>query len=269
MNLVYKITFTKRKAKGINPHLYIGSKTNCTFDGKNIIDRNGNVYIGSSMFKGYKEIAKADELLVEILFESDSYDDTLQMERDEHIKNNVKLSELFFNQSIATICTYTHPDYKTMKNINTGKTCRLSEDEITEDWVGVTTGFSWYTNGEKEVSSQEHPGKGWKKGRLPDCGNYNNFYKNGNEKEIRAKGAKTRKENGNYIAYNKGQRGVFKHSEESKAKMKLRPKMTGEKNGMFGKIVINNGEINARITKDDIIPDGWVKGMLKKKRTSS
>ena len=35
-----------------------------------------------------------------------------------------------------------------------------------------------------------------------------------------------------------------------------------------GKITINNGTNNKFIYKDDPIPDGWVKGMLKKKKSA-
>ena len=80
------------------------------------------------------------------------------------------------------------------------------------------------------------------------------------------KGVKTRKENGTYIAWNKGITGEYKHSDETKRKMSelRKEKSKGENNPMFGKKVINNGVINKIINKDESLPNGWNYGRLKK-----
>ena len=60
------------------------------------------------------------------------------------------------------------------------------------------------------------------------------------------------------------------HSEEIKRKMSkvLKGRTSGEKNGMFGKKYkwINNGIEQRHIKLDEDIPEGFVKGMLKRKK---
>ncbi len=54
-----------------------------------------------------------------------------------------------------------------------------------------------------------------------------------------------------------------KHSAETKAKMSEKAKLrTGDKNSQFGTMWIMNPESgeSKKIAKDDLIPDGWVKG---------
>ena len=53
------------------------------------------------------------------------------------------------------------------------------------------------------------------------------------------------------------------HSEETKAKMKL--KASGRNSSQFGTMWITNGQENKKIKKDvDIIPEGWYKGRVNK-----
>lgn len=59
----------------------------------------------------------------------------------------------------------------------------------------------------------------------------------------------------------------FKHSEESKNKMRISigDKQKGEKNSQYGTIWITNGIEQKKIKKYNKIPEGWYKGMLKRK----
>ena len=266
MHCVYKITFTRRKELNRFPYYYIGSKSNCTYINNILLDKKGKQYFGSSNYKNYKNIVETekDNLIFEILYSSNIYDEVLLYEKNIHIKNNVVLSNEYFNQQIATLNTYSNPEYKTMKNLKNGKTTRLLESEITEDWVGVSSGKKWYNNGEinKTFNLNEVP-DGWIKGRLNYKSNPNNFYKNGKEETIK-KGVETRMKNGSYVAYNKGKKGLYKHSEETKKKFKNRERLYKEKNGMYNKMFITDGIINKVVDKNFIIPHDWKKGLTKK-----
>lgn len=267
MHIVYKITFNRYKENNILPYYYIGSKSNCSYKDGIIIDKRGNPYYGSSKYKNYNKIVsdEIDFITVEILHETDSYDEALLLEKNLHIENNVVLSPEFFNQSVATCNTYTNPEYKTMRNILSGKTARLLESEINDDWVGITHGSKWYNNGivNKMFDQNELVPEGWIKGRINCKSNPNNFYAKGKEAAIK-KGVETRKANGNYVPYNKGTVGLYKHSQATLEKLKLRPKPAGDKNGMYGKIFITDGNINKTINKDKCIPVGWKRGMTRK-----
>lgn len=266
MHCVYKITFNRRKEDNIFPYYYIGSKSNYSFINGVIIDNRGDEYYGSSNYNGYNQILsdEKDHISTEILFESDNYNKTLEYERDMHIKFNVVLSDEYFNQQIATFSTYSNPEYKTMKNIKNGKVARLLEHEITADWKGVSFGKSWYNNGTINKTLYEYEvSDGWVKGRLNYKGNSNNFYKNGKKETIK-KGVETRMKNGSYVSHNKGKKGLYKHSDETLLKLKNRPKMIKEKNGMYGKMWINDGINNQLIRKNDDIPEGWKKGVIRK-----
>lgn len=59
-------------------------------------------------------------------------------------------------------------------------------------------------------------------------------------------------------AHNKGK----KWSQERKDKQSSNN--SGEKNPMFGKLVVNNGVTNLVINKGDVIPEGYVRGSLQK-----
>lgn len=269
MHCVYKITFNNRKNINKFPYYYIGSKSNCTYTNGTLYDKNGKTYYGSSLYNGYYDIVKEeiDNIITEILYIADNYDDALEHERLLHINNNVVLSDEYFNQQIATISTYSNPLYKTMKNIKNGKVARLLECEITDDWKGVSYGKSWYNNGviNKTFNPDSVP-DGWIKGRLNYKGNPNNFYKNGKVEAIK-KSVEQRKNNGSYIAHNKGKTNLYKHSEETKKKFKNRKKSIGSNNGMYGKIWINDGGKNQLIDKNLAIPGGWSKGQIKKAKS--
>jgi hypothetical protein len=67
-------------------------------------------------------------------------------------------------------------------------------------------------------------------------------------------------------ALNRKKNGRHLHSEETKKLLseKKRGKYIGEKHPTFGTIVINDGVINKRHFKNQPIPKGWYKGMIKK-----
>lgn len=54
------------------------------------------------------------------------------------------------------------------------------------------------------------------------------------------------------------------HKEETKQKMSLshKGKHEGEKNSQYGKMWITNGQISSKISKTEIIPEGWHKGRV-------
>lgn len=55
MNVVYKLSFINRINAKIPPYYYIGSKTNCTFDGTNIIDKMVNFIIRLRHLPNFKK----------------------------------------------------------------------------------------------------------------------------------------------------------------------------------------------------------------------
>lgn len=68
MNLVYKMTFESRLKNKTPPYYYVGSKTNCFFDGKNIIDEDGKIYKTSSKVKELKDSFLLESPKIEILY---------------------------------------------------------------------------------------------------------------------------------------------------------------------------------------------------------
>ena len=270
MNIVYKIIFTKRKTEKNYPYYYIGSKSNCEFiDGK-IIDKRNNAYYGSSSYKDYKEIVKQNisEIEIEILYFSNDYKDVLNKEHLIQIQHNVVISPEYFNQSYANINNYTDPDYSTMKNLKSGKICKIPSDHpeiISGEWVGLTTGRHWYNNGKVNILSTNKP-DGWKNGRTTDFSKEkNSFFGKKHTINSMEKMVKTRREKDSYIPWNKGKTGAQKWSNETREKMKIsrNGKYTGEKNGMFNKRFINNGTINKLIDVSSNVPEGWKLGRCK------
>jgi hypothetical protein len=274
VHIVYKVTLGSRLKAKTPPYFYIGSKSNCEFDGKNIYDRKNKKYYGSSKSKLYKDYLKIEtDILLDILYTSDYYNDCLEMERKIQIDNNVVISNEYFNCSIATISNLTNPEYISARQLSTGKIARIHKDEINEDWVGVSSGKSWFNNGKenKLFKCDDHP-IGWEKGRLGNfLNNSKNFTKNISQEELSKRMVVSRKGNGNYKAWNKDKTGLYKHTDTAKEKMKIakQNKGSGTENSMFGKVIINNGIQNTTIRNDQKIPDGWVKGRLWKKNTAS
>ena len=273
MHVVYKITLGDRIKTQTPPYFYIGSKSNCRFDGEFIYDRRNRKYYGSSKSSLYKEcLERETSIKVEILHIFDTYDDCLEMERKIQIENDVVVSNEYFNCSIATINNLTNPDYITAKQLSTGKTARIHKNKINNDWVGVSRGKHWFNNGvENGCFMEGEQPNGWVRGRLGDfTKSSGNFTKNISQEELSSRMVIARKRNNSYNAWNKGKTGTYKHTDAAKEKMKAsrRGRRYGEENPMFGKMIINNGIENTSIEKDQEIPDGWAKGRLCKKPTS-
>lgn len=167
--IVYLIEFTNRRLQNIRPYYYIGSKSNCFFDGNNILDRKGNPYYGSSKAYGYKEAIASDNIRVHILGTYDTHDECISSERDFHIHNDVVADTRFWNLSNATENTYSNPDYATYRNIITGKTVRLHRNHplvVNREYVGVTAGYACYTNGIDDTYCRINSAPpGWVRGR--------------------------------------------------------------------------------------------------------
>lgn len=189
MHIVYLIKFVNLEHNDLLQHLYIGSKSNCNFINGKIIDSNGKYYYGSSEDGLMKHLILTEEMLIEKLYSSDIYEEVLRMERDIHIINDVVADTRYFNKSIATINTYTNPDYATYKHIITGKCVRLPRTHpmvLSSEYVGVTSGFKVYNNGEIQIQCDHHPGEKWIEGILESnrlYGDLNGFHGKKHTKE--------------------------------------------------------------------------------------
>ena len=145
MNVVYKISFLDRIRDNKPPYYYIGSKSNCTFDGTNIIDKRGNAYFGSSKYNNYKEIVSSSTIKVDILYKSKIYKDVLIEEARIQTECDAMRSPEYFNLSIAnTVSNFTEPDTGTFMCIaDESKIIRLKIDDplvVSGMYVGVTKG---------------------------------------------------------------------------------------------------------------------------------
>jgi len=153
MHIVYCLTFESLKSAGKSPFKYVGSKSNCKFDGINIINERGNPYYGSSGYKDYKQIVHDNEISVEILSCFDDYKDALKHEKEIQMSLDVVASPEYFNLSIAAYNNFTDPEYATYKHTDTGKTVRLKRDhELVKSgvYVGVSSG-AVFTEDERKI----------------------------------------------------------------------------------------------------------------------
>lgn len=170
MHIVYLIKFNRDKI----PNMYIGSKSNCTVDGNKIIDKNGNLYMGSSKVKEFVELVTSGvgyELFV--LGEYHSFSEALSAEREAHIANDVVASPKFFNRIKANESNYSNPEFATYKHVSTGKVARLERNHpsvLSGEWVGVT-------KGNQQVLSEEQ------RLRKSSFGEKNGFYGKKHSKE--------------------------------------------------------------------------------------
>jgi hypothetical protein len=164
-NIVYIIEFVTRKANNIEPYYYIGSKSKCFFDGIDLITSAGKLYFGSSKAKGYTEALKSSEIKIHILASFDNYEDCISAETYYHILNDVVADTRFWNLSYAATNSFSNPEYVTVRNTRTGKTVRLPkthEKILSGEYVGVTSGMHYYTNGyEDKLCLDKDAPEGW------------------------------------------------------------------------------------------------------------
>jgi hypothetical protein len=144
MHIVYRIIFNDRRQKNLLPFQYIGSKSNSEFKNGNIVDRAGNKYFGSSSWFGYQNIVEEElNLQIEILGEFEDYRDCLNFESTVQTEYDVVANTEYFNKSIATISTYTDPNYASYKHVSGLKCVRLPRNHpLVEsgEYVGVSKG---------------------------------------------------------------------------------------------------------------------------------
>jgi len=256
LNLVYQIIFPNRKEQNKLPYQYIGSKSNGNFNGKDIIDKNGKPYLGSSRDKNYRNVIKSKEPYeIIILYQADcSYEDILIKEREYHLLNDVVVNPTFFNKGIAMVNTYSDPTYATMKHVETGKIARIPRDTPsikTGEWVGVTSGIP---------QSEEYKIRNAAKFR-----EMKSFLGKKHTDEVKAKLSKLR------IEYNKTEQGkleIEKSKERASKRFKGVPKSPEHraKIGRKGFKQVKNiktGEIR-RITITENLGTDWVNPTLLK-----
>ena len=74
----------------------------------------------------------------------------------------------------------------------------------------------------------------------------------------------------NKFDFSKEKNGFFRKQHDQETKKKIGEKNSfsqkGEKNSQFGKFWITNGLENLFVSKDDIIPSGWKRGRVMKKK---
>jgi hypothetical protein len=254
-HIVYFIEFRERKKREEKPYFYIGSKSNCIFDGKKIIGSDGKVYYGSSRAKGYLEALEKDDILVSILGYYDSHEECISAEKQYHISNDVVVDPRYWNLAIAAENNYTKADYGTYRHSQTGKVVRLPRDHEmvkTGVYVGTTKGKKWYTNGiENKIFLENQQPDGWQIGRTGENftkGLLNYMKNNPMDSDIAIKRAKVRSDrmSENPEKYKEGKKrqraavskkfkGVpkskesnLKRSEKNKGRLMLKNCITGE-----------------------------------------
>jgi len=174
-NIVYRLTFNKRKEENIMPFLYIGSKTRCDIKDGIIYDKRGKPYYGSSTWEDYSTIVAEDNVTVDVLFESELFEEVLKKENELHLQYDVVSSPQYFNKAPATVNTFSAPDYGTFRHTETNKTVRLPIDDhrvINGEYVGATKG---------RVHSEEH------KAKIGRSGEDNPFYGKKHSEETKEK----------------------------------------------------------------------------------
>ena len=155
MHIVYKIIFPNRKKLGIRPSEYIGSKSNCSIVDGIIRKANGKTYWGSSKSKDFLTALENEEKIVEVLYQSELYEDVLKEERRLHIMLDVAANPDYFNLAIATVNTFADPAYALYKHVETGKRVRLHRTHpLVESgvYVGITKGIKHTAERKKAIS---------------------------------------------------------------------------------------------------------------------
>lgn len=155
MHIVYQIKFPNREKENNYPFLYIGSKSNAIVENNKMYHRNKE-YWGSSRHPQYKNCLLEETPIMTIISQHSSYEEALEAERNIQIELDVVADPKYFNLSIATINSYSDPEYATFKHLKTGKIARLPRNHISVvsgDWVGVTKGRK-LSDSEKKAKSQ-------------------------------------------------------------------------------------------------------------------
>jgi hypothetical protein len=201
MNIVYLIEFTDRIQNNIFPNKYIGSKSDCRIDnGKIISNKLNKEYRGSCRSKSYQTAVSSEQCRVIVLGEYDDYKSALTAERDIHLQLDVVSNKEYFNRGVATLSSYTDPNYGTFRHTTTGEFVRLPKDHalvLSGEYVNANKGMKNYNNGIKNIQSLTHPGDGWVLGSIrPDSSGENNyFYGKRHSQETKNKIIETRRKN--------------------------------------------------------------------------
>lgn len=172
-HVVYRIHFLQNIKNSSYPYYYIGSKSYCNFDGKNLIDRDGKVYYTSGKLS--KILMKSQDYLVEILCDVEDLNDLIPTELEQQLRYNALEDDSYANMMPATGGNFCNPDFVTVKTAD-GKSLRVSKKDFEEgDYAGVSKGRVWITDGHqnKTVTKKELPkycATGWKQGRVGNFG---------------------------------------------------------------------------------------------------
>lgn len=152
MHVVYRVNLHREEL----PNCYIGSKSNCTFTDGKILDKNGNIYFGSSTYPRYSELCEEFGYDIEILFETDDYDSVISKESEIHTDLDVVSSKKYFNKSIAKKGYFASPNHISVRDTITGSYLRIPKDhvEFGERYVGTTKGSTLSEERKQQISIQ-------------------------------------------------------------------------------------------------------------------
>ncbi len=138
-HIVYLVTIHRKEF----PNKYIGSKSNCGYKDGLLLDKKNKEYWGSSKDALYKELLQTYNKTIEVLYQTNNYDECLKYEKSIHICLDIVANIEYFNKSIATLSTYHKPGYGTYKHTSTNQIVRLPcihSKVLSGEWVGVTKG---------------------------------------------------------------------------------------------------------------------------------
>lgn len=119
-----------------------------------------------------------------------------------------------------------------------------------------------------DFSGKNHPMYG-----VSRCGEDNPFFGRTHSEESKRKISETRIKSGIARGENNPMFGVKRYGEDNPmygrvhsdvSRKKMSDKKIGSGNPCYGKICINNGEVNRYIPRDLEVPEGWIKGKLRK-----
>lgn len=178
MNIIYKITFHERLKNGTPPYYYIGSKSNCNFEGGVIFSNNGKEYWGSARYKKYPANSEGAEAEIIKEVNSEDYNDLITEEYIIQVKHDVVRSPEYFNLSYASVNTFAAPGYAVyMHKDNPNKKIRLKNgDPLIEsgEYIHINSGRTkdkktidnWVKKVSSKTKSEEHRKKIGRKGMV-------------------------------------------------------------------------------------------------------